>query len=501
MSVLFVSLPNPEGIQVNRDYCGGFGSAFPMKEKVKRNIFPPIFDAYAASVLETKGVHVSIVDAQAENLRESELLRLVETKNPEIVVARISLPAFENDLRVMKEMKERLDSSLFVGWGSVCKVDPATVLEKSELDVTVRDELEFTLPEIVEKASDRKDFNSIKGISFKIQEKIAHNEPRPYEKNLDSLPFPAYHLLPMAKYVASESYFFPDGSRDRFVPFFTMLASRGCSMNCLYCPYPTIFGPWRGMSPKRVVDEMEKLVNSAGIRIIWFHDQTFSMMAKQTEMLCDEIIDRGLNVTWACETRADKLSIPLIRKMRRAGCSRIQVGIETGDPELLSKLGKRGCTVEAIEKTLGFVQEEGILIEANFMVGLPGDSWEAVKNTAGLIRRIKPDDVAVSIATPYPGTPLLKMAKQKKWLISKNWKTYSTSDPVMNLPNFSGDDAKDAQRYLYNLAQLNINKKNIVESARKHRIPEMLGEIASAVPQFCTYLYSVLKFKIRSIQI
>lgn len=501
MSVLFLNLPNPRGIQVNRDYCGGFGSAFPMKENVKRNVFPPIFDAYAAAVLESKGFIVNIIDAQAQNLQESELLRRIEAENPKVVVARVSLPAFENDLYIMKKIKRRLTSATFVGWGSVCKVEPTVVLEKSELDIALRDELESTLPEVVEKIVSHKTLSSIEGISFRNQGRIVHNQPRPYEKDLDSLPFPAYHLLPMDEYVASESYFFPDGSKNAFVPFFTMLASRGCSLNCLYCPYPTVFGPWRGMSAKRVVDEMEALVNGYGIRVVWFHDQTFSMFVKQTEKLCDEITNRGLDVTWACETRVDRLSMPLVRKMKSAGCSRIQVGIETGDPELLKKLGKRGCTVEAIEKTLSFIQNEGILIEANFMVGLPGDSWKAVKNTADLIKRIRPDDVAVSIATPYPGTPLLRIAKEKNWLITQDWKNYSTKHPVMNMPGFSDKDAKEARRYLYHLAHVKSRIRKIVKMAEKRRLWSMMRESALALPELFAYLYSVAKMKIGQIQI
>jgi len=501
MSILFLNLPNPPGIQVNRDYCGGFGSAFRIKEGTKRNVFPPIFDAYAAAVLENKGFEVSIVDAQATNLSELQLLQKIKAKNPKIVISRISLPAFDNDLRIMAKIKEILPEAVLIGWGSICKVEPEAPLAKGELDIVIRDELEFAAPEVAEKLWNEGDLSSVKGISFKAQERIIHNQSRPLQKDLDVLPFPAYHLLPMDKYVARESYFFTDGSEDKFVPFFTMLASRGCSLNCLYCPYPTVFGPWRGMSAKRVVDEIEKLVTEYGVRLVWFHDQTFSMMPKQTEKLCGEIINRGLDVTWACETRVDKLSIPLVKKMKSAGCSRIQVGIETGDPELLKKLGKRGCTIETIEKTLKFVQKEGILLEANFMVGLPGDSWKAVKNTANLIKKIKPDDVAVSIATPYPGTPLFKIAKQRNWLITNDWKNYSTMTPVMKLPNFSDKDIKDAQRYLYHLAQSRINIRNIAKSAKRRKLVSVLKEATLALPEFCVYLYSAAKVKIRSILI
>jgi len=233
MSVLFINLPNPPGIHVNRDYCGGFGSAFRMKEKARRNVFPPIFDAYAAAVLENEGFEVRILDAQARSLSEAQVLQEVESANPRVVIGRISLPAFDNDVHVFAGIKKNLPNTVLVGWGSVCKVEPDKSLGKSELDVVVRDELEFTVSELVRKILNEDDLDAVEGISFKKQGKVVHNRVRPFQKDLDVLPFPASHLLSMDKYVARESYFFADGSKDRYLPFFTLLASRGGALNCL----------------------------------------------------------------------------------------------------------------------------------------------------------------------------------------------------------------------------------------------------------------------------
>jgi anaerobic magnesium-protoporphyrin IX monomethyl ester cyclase len=219
------------------------------------------------------------------------------------------------------------------------------------------------------------------------------------------------------------------------------------------------------------------------------------MLPKQTEKICDEIINRKIDVYWACETRADKLSISLVKKMKKAGCTRIQVGIETGDPELLETIGKRRSTLKTIEESLQVIQNEGLLMEANFLVGLPGESWKTIQNTAKLIKRIRPDDVSVSIVTPYPGTPLFEMAKREGWLITDDWKNFSTSTPVMKLPTFSDRDMKEAQRYIRYVAISNAALKNIAIAIKKRQFGFALKNSIQNLPVFGINLYFAVKFK------
>lgn len=449
MNVLFLNLPDPPDSVVYRDYCGGFGSAFPKKPASQHNLFPPLFDAYAAAFLEKSGYTVKILDCQAQNFTSSRACEEVEKQKPDVVVSRICLPSFESDTNTIALIKEKLSETVFVGWGSICKVEPEKVLKKSELDIVIRGELEFVVPDVLKALSNQTAMDKVTGISFKASGEITHNEGRLFLDDLNLLPFPACHLLPMNKYVARESYFVSGGSDKKYIPFFRMLASRGCSFNCIYCPYPTIFERWRGLSPKRVVDELEYLVNKHGVRTIWFQDQVFTMSLKRTVEICDEIINRGLDVIWACQTRIDKLPADLIRKMRAAGCSKIEVGVETGNQHLLRKIGKQGLTIEKVKATVKKIREEGIMVEANFIVGLPGESWKTVKDTGKLIRSIHPDDMAISILTPYPGTPLYKTAEENGWIIEDDWSRYNTSNAVLSLPDFSDEDAKRAQRYLY----------------------------------------------------
>jgi len=372
------------------------------------------------------------------------------------------------------------------------------VLSKSNLDVVIRDELEFVISKLVKTIVSKGKLSEVKGISFETSAEVIHNPSLPFPKNLDALPLPAYHLLDIKKYEANKSYFFPEGSKSETVNFFTLLSSRGCNYNCLYCPYPVIFGPWRAMSPKKIVNEMEFLVKKYGIKTFWFHDQVFTMIPERVEETCDEIINRKLDITWACETHVKKLPRQLIRKMKKAGCTRIQVGIETGDPQLLANVGKRGCTIEEVEKAIYQLHEEGILVEANFIVGLPGENWNTVRNTAKIIRKTKPDDVAISMITPYPGTKLFIMAKEKNWLITEDWSRYTTSQPVMALPNFSDENMREAQRYLYGVFLYTCRLDEIVKTAKKRMFRKFFKKLVRNLPEIGLGIYLITRFMLKS---
>jgi radical SAM superfamily enzyme YgiQ (UPF0313 family) len=498
MNVLFLNLLDPQGMYVNRDYCGGFGSAFPKRKGRRHDVFPPIFDAYAASILEKEGYSVSIIDAQATGTSDAQLLEMVEKSNPEVVVSRISLPSFGSDLKTCDMVKTRFPNVFYVGWGSICKVEPEAVLSKSRLDAVISDELEFAILNLVNAIRSKGELGEVGGISFKANANVVHNPSVSGEKSLDALPLPAYHLLDLKNYKASESYFFPEGSRSRFVDFFTLLSSRGCDFNCFYCPYPTSFGTWRAMTPRKVVDEIEFLVKNYGIKVFWFHDQVFTMIPERVEQICSEIIDRGLDVTWACETHLRKLSTSLVVKMKEAGCTRIQVGIETGDPKLLASVGKVGCTVDEVENAMRQLHELGILVEANFIVGLPGENWSTVRNTAKMIRKTRPDDVAISMITPYPGTPLFALAKKRNWIVTDDWNRYSTSQPVMASPDFSVEDMRGAQRYLYGTFLYGRRLGELDRALRKHMFRRFFQELATSLPEMGFGAYAITRYGIKS---
>jgi len=497
MKVFLVSLPDPPGVHVFRFHSAGFGSSFVMPHPEHRyEVYPPIYEAYAAAILENLGHEVKILDCQSPNLELDQIIEEIRKFGPSMVVSRICLPSYEHDLELMSHIKEAFQDVLMVGWGGICKVFPEEVLKKGNLDLVIREvELECALPDLVNKFQTSM-LKQIKGVSFKRDGKVVHNPDRPFNKNLDIIPLPAYHLLDMGKYVAPESQYVLGGSKDRFLPFFSVSGSRGSSFNCLYCPYPVTYGPWRGRSPEKIVDEIEVLVRKYGIHTIWFHDQTFSMIPQRTMKLCDEIIKRKLEIRWATETRVDRLTPALIGKMKESGCSRLEVGVETGDPELLATVGKRGLTIEKIERTIEDVRREGIIVETNFLVGLPGHSWDSIKKTSDFIKRINPDILTAMIVTPYPGTPLYKMAEEKKWLLTKDWSKYTLFEPVFSMPGFTAKDMKDAHLFLYRQLAISKEKREIAEAFRRKDFKTLAKKFISNVPRLVAQIPRIIREKV-----
>ncbi|HML03524.1 MAG TPA: radical SAM protein, partial [Candidatus Bathyarchaeia archaeon] len=260
--------------------------------------------------------------------------------------------------------------------------------------------------------------------------------------------------------------------------------------------YPVTYGPWRGRSPEKIVDEIEVLVKKYDVHAIWFHDQTFSMIPKRTMSLCDEIINRGLHIHWATETRVDRLTPDMIGKMRESGCGRLEVGVETGDETLLKNVGKRGLTPERVEKTIDAIKGEGIIAETNFLVGLPGETWEKTRKTAELIKRIKPDVVTAMIVTPYPGTPLFKMVQENGWLLTKDWSKYTLFEPVFSMPKFSAKDMKRAHAYLYTQYSVYKERLETMEALRRLDIVTLTKKAAHA-PSLLRHIPEIVRNRSR----
>ncbi len=498
MKVQLISLPDPPGIHVFRFHSAGFGSSFVMPHpKHRYDVYPPIYETYAAAILENQGHEVRILDCQAPNLEVEAICEDIREQSPSVVVSRICLPSYYNDLEIMGKIKEKFPGIPLVGWGGICKVFPEQVLKDSQLDFVFRVvELEEILPEFL-RAYEEGKTEGVAGVSLKKNGKIVHADNRSFNKNLDAIPIPAYHLLDMKKYVAQEARYVPGGSTDKFIPFFSVSGSRGCSFNCVYCPYPVTYGPWRGRSPQKIVDEIEVLVRKYGIRAIWFHDQTFSMIPQRTMSLCDEIVRRGLDIHWATETRVDRLTPEIIKKMKESGCGRLEVGVETGDPALLKTVGKRGLTHERVEKTIHAIKEEGIIAETNFLVGLPGESWETTKKTIELVKRINPDILTAMIVTPYPGTPLYKMAEENNWLLTKTWSKYTLFEPVFSMPEFTAKDMKAAHSYLYLQYSINKEKMETLNALYDLKLATFARKLASNTPRILRRLPEIVGNKLR----
>jgi len=428
--IVLVQPPDPSGTQILRDHMGKFGIVQQSLSRLQYDLLPPLDLAYSAALLEKKGHEISIIDSPALGLDSSRVLHRIINENPDLIVISTSGVSVDEDLGFAEIIKKETDKLVAVS-GLYISLFPEFALRRG-VDLVIRDEIEYTTLTLSQNLSN---FDDIKGLFYMKNGSIVQTPKRSIIKNLDELPFPSYHLLPMENY------------RYHLLkkPFTTVLSSRGCPFGCIYCPYPLGYGDiWRGRSPENVLAELKLLVEKFNIKSVLFRDQVFTYDMKRAEKICDGIIQEGLDIEWRCETRVDRLSKNLMNKMKEAGCNGIHLGVESGDPKILKSVAKLGLTIDSIKKVFRDAKEVGLETVAFFMIGLPGETKESISKTFKLAKELKSDITWFTAAAPVPGTKLYELAEKKGWILTKDWKKYSGREVVMRTDNLTEHEIKNA---------------------------------------------------------
>lgn len=250
------------------------------------------------------------------------------------------------------------------------------------------------------------DVTHIKGIAY-FKEKLIVTEHRPFIKNLDNLPFPAYELIDMDYYTRPNIR----SIRPIFLSQFSVFSGRGCPYNCRFCCNSTIWKRTvRFRNYKNVVDEIEYLIKKYSIDGVYILDDTFSLKSKRVLSFCSELKRRKLDIIWGCETRVDIITEELVKAMKEAGCIQIDLGVESGSQKILNNLNK-GITVKQIKEAFKLCQKYKIRTYANVMFNTIDETEDDVKKTLDLCKEIKADVYGFAIMTPYPGTDIYNNIK------------------------------------------------------------------------------------------
>jgi radical SAM superfamily enzyme YgiQ (UPF0313 family) len=251
------------------------------------------------------------------------------------------------------------------------------------------------------------------------------NEPDIVE-NLDELPFPAMHMLPMSRY----------SSIIGLHPVTTMITSRGCPFKCGFCSKQPSDKKHRTRSPKNVATEMEELIQKYKIKEIMFYDDVITLKRDHIVGICEEILKRNLKVKWESPTRIDCVDEALLKLMHRAGCIRLRYGVESGDPEILELMNKK-IDIGLVKKVFSLTKRIGIETFAYFMIGYIRETDKSYKKTLSLALSLDIDLAMFTIATPYPGTPFYDMVQSKNLIEKDYWKNFTLGvDNSERLPYF-----------------------------------------------------------------
>jgi anaerobic magnesium-protoporphyrin IX monomethyl ester cyclase len=370
-------------------------SAF-MSGLMKSNPVPPLGLMYVASYAEKYGHKVRIMDM---NVDQISLWSKVDEFKPDIVGITATTLTLYDALQVAKKIKAIGNIPVVIG-GAHCNIYPEETSYFKEIDYVVRGEGELPF--------------------IKLNKRLPDIE---LVENLDDIPFPARHLIDIKKYHTTLS-------KHKLVG--TMCSSRGCPLNCIFCYQPHFGKRWRARSAGNVVEEIKECVK-LGIGEIEIYDDTFTYDRTRVLMICELLLQARVKVDWNIRTRVDRVDLEMLKLMARAGCKRINYGIESVNPEIL-KILKKGFTVEQIKNAIKWTKEAGIEIQAYFMLGSPTETEKQMLETIQFANKYIPDYCYYSITTPFPGTQLYENGiKEKRY--RDNWREFAEYP----LPDFKLD--------------------------------------------------------------
>ncbi len=433
VDVLLVNPPTPDGgIWIRSQHRVG-------RRSRENMIWPQVSLAQMAALL-TPDYVVEVIDANALHISWPEFEKILEVKRPKYYLTQVTAPTLRNDMYGVFLAKCLGAKTLAFG----THVTPMTLESMRPfpaLDFILRGEPEMTLRELLDKLegktptdprvlkmlaetskpqtkrmgskeiveafsidSDESPYAAILGLAWRKGEEIVINPDRPFIPNLDDLPIPMHELLPL------------DKQRMPMIkgPFTFIVTSRGCPAGCKYCiKHVTYQNSVRVRSAENIIEELEYL-GKLGITNIHMYADLFTVNRDHVISLCNLIIERGLKIRWMCNSRVDYVDEEMLTLMGKAGCWLISWGIESAN-ELVLKRARKGYKKEQAFKALKWARAAGIKNWGYFIIGLPGETEESIRETIDYAKQLPVDIALFHIAAPYPGTPFFYEVVENNW--------------------------------------------------------------------------------------
>lgn len=436
----------------------------------------PLGIMYIASYLLKNSAHqVFLLDAQARGLSSQQVFEEVKNIDPQLIGI-TTITDFWYETFSLITMIKRFNPEIHICLGGPhVNVFPEITLKFSGADSIILGDGETPFYHLAERLSRQEDLDGIEGLSLKDE---ARSKEKGYFicEDLDSLPFPARELLPYRRYTSMLG-------KGRFVT--TMVTSRGCPCQCTFCKLQ--YQKTQLRSPDNVVGEIESIYN-LGIREIELYDDTFGISKKRVIEICKGIIKKGINIIWSCRDRVSNIDQETITYMKRAGCRRIHLGIESGSDKVLRNI-KKGITTREAKEAVTAAKKAGLEVLTYFMLGLPGETKEEIWKTFDFAKELDPDYVTFSVTVPYPGTELYREALERRIIPSDFWREFAVRPkPDFQLPyyfeeHFSKRDLLELRNTM--VKRFYFRKEYILKKIFKRNTPaELYRKFLTAVSLF-----------------
>jgi hopanoid biosynthesis associated radical SAM protein HpnJ len=392
LKTLFLNPPSFE------NFDGGAGSRWPATREIE-SYWYPVWLAYPTGMIEG----AKLLDAPSHHVSADETIEMA--KQFEFLVLYTSTPGFPGDIRLAQRLKDANPKIKIAFVGPHVTVLPEQSLRDCPaMDFVIRKEFDYATKEFAE----GKPLEEILGASFRKNGSVVHNPDRPQLQDLDSLP----HVTDIyQRDLDVRRYTVP------FLlhPYVSLYTTRGCPAQCTFCLWPqtTSGHAWRKRSTDDVAAEMAKAKEYwPYVKEFFFDDDTFNIQKARTVELCAKL--KPLNLTWSCTSRVTT-DYETLKAMKEAGCRLMIVGYESGDAQILKNI-KKGATLERARQFTKDAHKLGLVIHGDFILGLPGETRETIKNTIAFAKELDVETIQVSVAHAYPGTELYDYAIKNNFL-------------------------------------------------------------------------------------
>jgi len=376
--------------------------------------FPALGLAYIAAVLEKSGLTPVCMDCKYDGYGLDVFARkLAELGHVDVVGITSMTHNIDDAHKVAGVVKRSNPKARVVIGGCHVTAEPLETLRRMpDFDAAVVGEGEESFPELLQAWFGGGDASLVPGLALRDGEEVLLTGKRDGLKDLDALPYPAWHLY------AKPGHKLP------------VLSSRGCPYSCNFCM--RVLGKVvRYRSAENVVDEIEHLIDTYGIDYIGFPDETFTLNKKRLHEVMDLIVERGLQkrFTWASQTRVDLVERKMLSAMKKAGCVLVGLGVESGNEGVLAR-SKKGINKTQAREAVALAKELGLKVNAYFILGHPDETVANMIETVRFAAELNPHFSAFGIMVPYPGTAIRDMALKGEGSyinVSTDWSDYTKS--------------------------------------------------------------------------
>lgn len=373
---------------------------------------------YLGAVLRANGYQCELLDANALGLSLEETADRIVALKPTVVGISSPTMLISTSAQICSLIKTKdSDIMTIVGGPHITVVPQETMFKFKDIDIGVLGEGEETLLDLL---ANKHSLGNVKGIAYRMKEKIIQTEPRPYLKDLDSLPLPAWDMLGSFPKLYQQS-----SARIDRLPNVSLITSRGCPFKCAFCARNVFGNVVRAHSVGYVLAMLKHLKKHYKIRSVSFEDENFTAIKPRLREFCLKMIDEKLNITWDCASHINSVDEDMLKLMKKAGCWQINYGLESGSQRILDFINK-GLILDRTKNVLSLTRKAKIQTKGYFIIGLPGESLETIQETIDFAKQSDLDIFQMSFMSPFPGTQLYDAAGQygefnKDWDNTNIW--------------------------------------------------------------------------------